>query len=571
MAKSASPKRPASRRAAETRPSPPLRPRGRALADFEPLSPAERIVLEACRQGEMAEVSASLPAESTADNLVRADFVRFLLLGGDERAPVHELGVRLRGAWLTDPLNLVCAVVSHSLYLESCRIELILAHSATLKIVNLDGSRLEQGLGGNQLRCLDLFFINGFSSDGEIRLIGARVEGDITCSGVRLKSTTGCALRIDRAEIGGSFYFLDRSYAFGEISLINASIGDTLACNGSKIRNPRGDALSGDRAHIGGTVFLNDGFYATGTVRLVAAKIGSNLELNGSRFEKKRGRAIDFECTQVTDSFQFRSAGCVAGEINLSGMAVRTLNDQLESYPGDSLVLDGFTYDRIGGSDTRTDAEARIGWLERQWPVFLTREFAPQPWQQLVKVLREMGHADEARKVAIAKHNKLRNAGRYVGGSRLWDRIYGTLVGYGYRPWRLLWIVAGVWIACAGAYSLAIRPHWLGSPAPLLVSAKSDVNIPCLVDRLSRRSPTPCLPPEPDYRRFVSLAYSAEVLLPVISLGSKAEWRPALTAPDGAPLYWGWALFLIYWIEIAFGWLASLLLVTAVGTLVKKE
>jgi hypothetical protein len=69
----------------------------------------------------------------------------------------------------------------------------------------------------------------------------------------------------------------------------------------------------------------------------------------------------------------------------------------------------------------------------------------------------------------------------------------------------------------------------------------------------------------------VSVAYSAEVLLPVISLGSKADWEPSLSTRDGEPLYWGWLLFVVYWIEIAFGWLAGLMLVAAIGNLVKRE
>ena len=57
--------------------------------------------------------------------------------------------------------------------------------------------------------------------------------------------------------------------------------------------------------------------------------------------------------------------------------------------------------------------------------------FKPQPWEQIIGVLRQMGHIDEARRLAIAKHRKMRAAGRYAGASAAWDLDYGTLVGYG--------------------------------------------------------------------------------------------------------------------------------------------
>jgi hypothetical protein len=42
----------------------------------------------------------------SADTKIDAGFVRFLTLGGDESAPVHENGVHLQGAWLEGVLDL---------------------------------------------------------------------------------------------------------------------------------------------------------------------------------------------------------------------------------------------------------------------------------------------------------------------------------------------------------------------------------------------------------------------------------------------------------------------------------
>jgi hypothetical protein len=65
------------------------------------------------------------------------------------------------------------------------------------------------------------------------------------------------------------------------------------------------------------------------------------------------------------------------------------------------LKLDGFTYDRFAGV-APTDAAARCRWLARQSREHRIDAFRPQPYEQAAKVLREMGHAADARKIARA-------------------------------------------------------------------------------------------------------------------------------------------------------------------------
>ncbi len=71
------------------------------------------------------------------------------------------------------------------------------------------------------------------------------------------------------------------------------------------------------------------------------------------------------------------------------------------------LQLDGLTYDRFG-DPTDVLASARIASLDLQQPKDLYEAFKPQPWEQMIKVLRDMGHYKEARSVAIEKQVRLR-------------------------------------------------------------------------------------------------------------------------------------------------------------------
>src|SRR4051794_6355134 len=79
---------------------------GRTLEEFMPLLPAEALVRKAVRQGACATLAKERPKHRTQRNRVRGEFVRFLALGGDAFAPVHESGVDVEGAYVEGPLNL---------------------------------------------------------------------------------------------------------------------------------------------------------------------------------------------------------------------------------------------------------------------------------------------------------------------------------------------------------------------------------------------------------------------------------------------------------------------------------
>src|SRR4029077_253134 len=91
-------------------------------------------------------------------------------------------------------------------------------------------------------------------------------------------------------------------------------------------------------------------------------------------------------------------------------------------------------------------SQTRVAWLNRQPDDHLNKEFRPQPWAQLIKVLHEMGHEGDAKRVAIERGNMIaRNE------PRLWMKSwYGFLriaVGYGYRPvFPLLWSLGFIFV-----------------------------------------------------------------------------------------------------------------------------
>lgn len=126
----------------------PLKAAGRTLTEFGVLKPGETILLDACRTGNVAILGKLRPEEPTDDNVVRASFVRFMALGGDEFAPIHEHGVQLQGAWIQDLLDLDAEDIPVDLWLANCKLVI----SPLLRGANISGSEMP-GLRSDRLIC----------------------------------------------------------------------------------------------------------------------------------------------------------------------------------------------------------------------------------------------------------------------------------------------------------------------------------------------------------------------------------------------------------------------------------
>jgi hypothetical protein len=836
---------------------------GRSLTDFGKLSPAEAALLLSCRVGNTAKISETRPKRFNPENTIRAAFLRFLMLGGDEEAPVHENGVFVTGAWIEGILAMNGARSDLRLSLSRCRIERIEARHAQLRLLNLGGSYLKRGFAGDGLSISGLFLRRGFRSTGQVRLPGAKIAGNLECVGgtfdssgetallldginvdgsvllsdgfharasvrlnhakigaaldcddSRVDSLKGVALSLQHARISGSAFFrraqfvgvlrmhgakidgnieadggrfdnpgeiainaervvveggvffrngfqanggvyfrnaaiggdveaMDGQFqapgrvaltftsarisgsvwlksgfsSQGSVSFRGARIAESLICSGGHFEAPGDHALTAERASIDGTVFLRTGFKAIGQVRFVRARIGGGLECNGAdlqhegialscqnaviqgpvflrhgfhakgevsflgaqlsgnlecmggRFEHPEGVALGctdalilgtvylsagfsaqgtvtfagakiagvLQCSAgkfeakatpalslvtatvarsvfLSDGFEaygevrlasalleaglncsggtFVNPGGIAlgcarvrvrarlvlesitridGLLDLTDTHVSTLCDDMAvwRHAKGNFLADGFSYDRFGG-DSPTDSRQRIEWLDLQRPDQLDEvQFRPQPWEHLVSILKKMGHAHEARAVAVAKQIRLRRARRIPFGGVLMHRIYGGLVGYGYKPWRLLLSVTITWALSAGFYWAAVHPSRFGFPQHLIDQAKVDT-VACGPEPSSSANAT-CSDPRHRYADFEPMIFSADVLLPVIDLDYASKWTVVVDDGQGRILAAGRILRYLYWCEIIFGWIAGLLLITVVRNLIKRE
>jgi hypothetical protein len=212
-----------------------IKPAGRTLAEFLPLRRAEEMLRAACQAGNTARIGESLPKSLNKDNSVRAGFVRFLALGGDDQAPVHEHGVQLQGAWVEGGLSLEGVRVSMNLTFVQCRFNspLVLYDARIEGCISLGGCHVPE-INGDRLACDgSLFMHHGFVVEGEVHLRGAQFGDSLDCSGATLNGKGGVALSADGAVIKGDVIFNGGFKAGGKVCLRRSAVTSIAAARPS--------------------------------------------------------------------------------------------------------------------------------------------------------------------------------------------------------------------------------------------------------------------------------------------------------------------------------------------------
>jgi len=159
----------------------------------------------------------------------------------------------------------------------------------------------------------EVFLDQNFAADGEVRLLGAKIDGQLNCNGGNFANPGGDALAADGITVGGSAFLsqpVDNTgtlvgqgfTAKGEVRLVGAKIEGTLSCRGATFDSGEktlGEALTLEATTIGGGLFLD----------LLAAKPRGTVNLGHA----KAVRLVDDEKSRpdsgklVLDGFQYES------------------------------------------------------------------------------------------------------------------------------------------------------------------------------------------------------------------------------------------------------------------------
>ncbi len=526
---------------------------------IEPENEAERLLLEKAQSGGRADVS------DLSDPTVRAALLYGLCVHPDDHG-VGPKGIKLRGARVTGKLDFEGTTVVRPVWLWKCHFEApIILRDARTRTVGFDGSTVP-GISADRLRTEGMLSLRGVKIKGEVRLIGANINGNFTCSAATLENPGGNALNADGITVTGDV-FLDRGFAAkGEVRLIGSKIGGNLVCREATFNNTKKDALSLDRVTVREDIFLDEGFKAKGNVRLLGARIEGGLSCDDATFDAGSPDEDAFSAGRmnVQGLFEWRLERAPVGVVSLDHAHVGRLVDDARSWPAPGrLNLDGFTYDSLAGNAPVGWRERRR-WLELQWH----EDFRPQPYEQLVAVLRRMGHDRDARQIAIAKQDAYLKKGDPSRRRRLWMGFLRITIRYGNEPWRALGYMA---FAVYFAWMIFTNAYHYGFMHP----SKERVYLhDCYTGQMSRCkgwstfdrrwSGDPIQLPA-DYPEFNSFIYSVDTFLPIVDLHQENYWLPR---GDGD---WGWFFRLYLWLHIVAGWVLTSVAVAGLTPLIKKD
>ncbi|MFZ4532755.1 MAG: hypothetical protein ACOYOJ_13205 [Alsobacter sp.] len=556
------------------------------LSALEPLLPAELRILAALRLGDFDRLGdGSLPTDGDPDRVVRAELLRFLLLGGDGAVKPHEKGVRVSGGWITGQLDLEGCRIPRDIGLKDCHFEAApVLRSAIIDNLFLDGSEVP-GIEAERLEARGGLTVRGARITGVIRLAGAAIGGSLECDGAVLEPGAG-QTAIAAAGLRAEGVLLRGAQVRGGIDLSGARLVSGIEAQGLDLARPDGTALNADSLVSRSNVVLRRASIVGG-VLLGGALIEGDLDCNGTTFSNPGAMALDLGRAIVEGGFLLADDASVAGIMDLTGARFGTLHDAASAWPAEGdLLLNRCLYG--GFIDAPVDATDRLAWLGRQRPERWGEDFWPQPFEQLAMVLRQMGHGEDARTVLIEKERQHRAVRRARTTNPFWrtalaakDLMLGITLGYGLRP-----LLACVWLALFWAGGAVVFAHAdsVGALKPnSAVVLRSPEWTTCRIERGRTvvqdgrefqgradpgQTPLACFRTQfeaASYPEFNALMYSLDTLFPVLEIGQRNYWRPDPAQPFGGVTIW------YFYLESVIGWVLSLLAVAGFSGLVKSN
>jgi hypothetical protein len=405
----------------------------------------------------------------------------------------------------------------------------------------------------------------GLVVDGTVRVADAHVRGNLTMSGVTLRSpmANGALVSAAGVAVDGEVALQRLTATGGFLGFRGAQIGSAFDASGATLHNPGERTVGLLQAVVKSSVRLMDGFSSTGFVMLNRCVIEGRLNLRGGRFscpgpspENRDGHAVRAVGATVRGGVHLQWA-LVEPSVEFRNLAATVLDDDPDRWPA-RFVVSGMTYDRF--ADLRWDRAARLRWLRRQ------AAYDAGPYEQLALVFRQHGYTSDAEAILIERRHQARRAARRhrLSPRSLLDAFYGWAVGYGYRPGRTAWLLLALLVAVsASLYVPDVRDTLRAADARGNTYAV-DGRVATVAPAQAGPQPTDATPsrraPQADpcgdgqVRCFNPVLYAVDTVVPLISLGQRATWYPNPHERGGRLAEWwlnlatlaGWVLSTMY-------------------------
>ena len=377
------------------------------LRENDLLTPAELVLLESAQTGTAAQISQTVPNHKAPGILIRAALLRYLILGGCKDFRTQPSGITVNGAWIGGTLDLSFTHARGPVDFFNCyfaeRPQMVQLQADGLALV---GCIMTDGINAARIQISGNVTLNGSRIEGKVSLSGSDIKGHLSCTQATLHHPDGSAFKAQGMKVASSV-LLEGTTATGQVSLLGAQIGGQLVAIGVAFHNPEGHALNAQSVQVRGDAFLR---YAAidGEVSFMGAEISGVLDCTHATMRNPDGSALNAQRLIVREGFIWRRLNDVAGTVDLTSAHVGDLWDDPESWAMcEKLYLSGFIYDVLHGG---INVPERLAWLKMG--AVSRREFYPQPYEQLAKLLRDTGHRTDARTIMVAKEQEQRKASR---------------------------------------------------------------------------------------------------------------------------------------------------------------
>ncbi len=314
-------------------------------------------LLDACREGRVLECS-----EGGTRRSVSADLLRRCCRGLKDQ--VDPRGIRLHEAVVTGYLDLTGMDVPFPLRFDGCEfISALAVEGAVLHELTLTGSQLP-GLLANGVRVhRDLDLSGSVVTGGHwttasstkrsaVWLCESDIGGRVLCIDTVIRSDGERSMQADLFHAGGTVRLVGQFTARGEVRLLGARIDGSLDLNGAHMESPTGLALDVSEAVIGGSMFLMEDVsgrrpFICGRIDLGGTRVAGQVFLRNATV-REQGSVPD----NVGYSRSWVGGAAAVSAPRLSAGAEMTIEGHTDVTGGVDLSMSDLTDLLIGGDCT---------------------------------------------------------------------------------------------------------------------------------------------------------------------------------------------------------------------------
>ena len=191
-------------------------------------------------------------------------------------------------------------------------------------------------------------------------------------------------------------------------------------------------------------------------------------------------------------------------------------------------------------------------------------------------MFRQHGYTSEAEEILIAQRRQARHTvgGRLGGLGRALDSVYDITVRYGYRPERVLWLLATLLILVVISLEIPVGQATLRATtsAGAVYSTSGPVGtVPAAAGIPANVARPPATPGsaaadacgDGQVRCFNPIFFAIDTVIPLVSLDQRSAWYPDPHLRDGSFMQW--------WLNVAtlLGWLLSSIFVLSLARIAR--